>query len=195
MADNFDISDRAGDAVALRASEDSNSKKSSIIVSELARIATSFSRPNDTNAYAVDDAVSDSTGSPTVLTFAGMARNTGFGGTIVGAELIIANKPTIAAEFHLLLYDTSPTAQADNAAFAHGASDLGYLVGMLIFSPSLMTDQGGGSYPFRVYQAINLPVPYRCAATGLYGLLKTRTAYTPAAQTLHRIKLDIIKET
>ncbi len=194
MADNFSILDYIGATIGLRASEDSNSKKASVIVSEMATVGTSFTRPNDTTAYAVDDAIANATSGASVLTFAGMARNTGMGGTIVGAALLIANKATVAAEFHLMLYDTSPTAQNDNAAFAHGANDLGYLVGTLMFTPALMTDQGGGSYPFRVYQAVNLPLTYRCAATGLYGLLKTRTAYTPAAQTLYRIRMDVIKE-
>lgn len=197
MADNFPISDRNGSAVTLRASADASGYQASVIVSELLTPTQNFTRPADTTAYAAGDAVSNSTSSPTVLTFASMARANGMGGTIIGARLFIANKAAIAAEFHLLLFNASPTANNDNAAFALGSADLDAMVGFLMFTPSAMTDSGNGSYPFRAYDAVNCPHPYRCggSATSLYGLLTTRTAFTPASGTKFRVDLHAIKET
>jgi len=190
MTDNLSTSDYSGTSRTMRASDDGTAL-APIHVSEMGTSSANFTRPSNATAYTANDAVANSTSAPTVLTFTGMARITGGGGLITGATLHIGEKNTTAAEFHLWLFDTSPTLNNDNDAFAPASGDLANLVGIVIFSPTNMSDATG----MRVYQAINCPIAYRAAATGLYGVLQTRTAYTPASAATFRVKLHVTKET
>lgn len=190
MTDNTTTRDASGNPVTVRTSDDGTAK-AGVFVSEMSTPSANFTRPADTTAYAANDAVNNSTSAPTVMTFTGMARTTGMGGIIAGATLHVGEKNATAAEFHLWLFDTSPTMNNDNAAFAPASGDLANLVGVLIFSPTNMSDATG----MRVYQAINCPLPYRAAATGLYGALQTRTAFTPSSACTFRVKLHLVKET
>ena len=79
-------------------------------------------RPADTNAYAIGDAIANSTtaSSVTPLTFT-VARANGFSGRVIGAHLI-TDSATAFAAIRLHLFNTTPFAaagfQADNSALA-----------------------------------------------------------------------------
>ena len=191
MADNVDTQDFTTAVAAKMRASDDGTAKAAVIVSEMGAPTATFTRPADVIAYAANDAVNNSTSAPVVMTFTSMARGTGMGGMIVGAKLIVSTKNAIAAEYHLLLFDTTVTMNNDNAALdISDANSLTY-VGHLMFSPANMTDTVSN----RMYLAGNLPVAYRCAATGLYGVLTTRTAFTPGNADVFKIVLDVFKET
>lgn len=190
MADNTTTTNASGTTETVRTSDDGTAK-AGVFVSEMATISANFTRPADTTAYAANDAVNNSTSSPTVMTLTGAGRTTGMGGMIVGATLHVGDKNATAAEFHVWLFDTSPTMNNDNAAFAPASGDLANVTGMLIFSPTNMSDATG----MRIYQAINCPVPYRPSATGLYAAMQTRTAFTPISGCTFRLKAHVVKET
>lgn len=192
MADNWTTTDAGGFTVTLSSSDDGTSQ-AAIIVSKQVTVTATYTRPPDTNAYAANDAISNSTSAPSVLTFSGCARINAGGGAIVGAKLIMDEKNAIIADFHLWLFDTSPTAINDNAAFAPSTAETANVTAPILISGALMTD-GSNS---RIQLGSFTPVPFRCAAASkaLYGLLQTRTPFTPKNGGTFKIVLDIIQET
>lgn len=96
----------------------------------MGKAAATLTRPADTTAYTAKDAVADSTSAPTVLTFSNLARVNAGSGYIVKARLM-TNQSTNTARFRLHLFDTSPTAINDNAAYtllwANRATRIGYI--------------------------------------------------------------------
>src|SRR5688572_28049103 len=93
--------------------------------------SATFTRPADTNAYAASDAVSNSTTAPVALTFTNVARVNAGSGYITTARLLKNGTTTANANFRLYLFNTSPTAINDNAAFtllwANRATCIGYI--------------------------------------------------------------------
>src|SRR3990167_6316067 len=67
-----------------------------------ANVTTSVTRPADTTAYAANDAISDSTSAPTVLTLAGGAQESKHGGIIRGCTLVKSTSTTTLASFSVL---------------------------------------------------------------------------------------------
>ncbi len=136
-------------------------------------------RPADTNAYAANDSVSDSTSAPTNFTFASLARVAGGTGYIVKARLITNNSAT-AARFRLHLFLSSVVGINDNAAYtalwAQRADRLGY-----IDFAALSTEGSGSDSAASLNATVRLP--YNCGTSlrTIYGLLETLDAFTPAS--------------
>jgi len=155
---------------------------------QCAIIAASFARPADTTAYAINDAVANSTSAPTILTFANAGRVIGGSGYIVKAELCTDQAACVAA-FRLHLFTTSVTPCNDNAAYtalyANRASRVGY-----IDFPAVSQEGSGSTSAFALWLGQLL---YVCdaSATSLYGLLETKTAFTPASAQNFNIKLGV----
>lgn len=151
----------------------------------LVTVSVSFTRPGNTDAYAANDAVSNSTSAPSVLTFAGMARAVGGSGYITKARLFTGQAANIA-RFRLHLFHTAPTAINDNAAHTILAANQANRVGQIVF-PACSTAGSGSDAANSIavpgtYLA-NLPLGYVCesADDDLYGLLETLDAFTPAS--------------
>jgi len=143
-------------------------------------VAVTLTRPNDTNAYAAKDAVSDSTGSPTVLTFTNVARVNAGTGYIVKGRLL-TDQSTNVARFRLHLFNVSPTAINDNAAYtllwANRAGRLGY-----IDFDACQTEGTGSDCASSLNDTVRLHFAAAAAFRTLYGLLETLDAFTPAAE-------------
>lgn len=152
------------------------------------RVSVTLTRPADTTAYAVNDAVSDSTSSPTVLTFSGMATANGGSGSILKAQLI-TNQSTNTAQFRLHLFNVAPSAVNDNAAYPMLWANRAARVGTVDF-PACATEGSGSDAA--TAQWIDLPLYYVCGAadTALYGILETKAAFTPASGQLFYIALS-----
>lgn len=94
----------------------------------------SFTRPNDTTAYATNDAVTNSTSNATAITFANAARVAAGSGVILSARLVKSAPSSspggaAASGFRLWLYGSMPASvTADNAAFQIAAADVRFLV-------------------------------------------------------------------
>lgn len=153
-------------------------------------ITANFTRPSDTTAYAADDAVTDSTSAPTVITFANAARANGGSGLIVGAVLVKSTNDSTGESFDLLLADTTFAATNDNAAFAMSDAEARTLLGVVNFASA--TNTGANN---RAYIGIlpNGPIPFVCgaASTSLFGGLVARGAYAPANAERFDIRLLI----
>lgn len=150
----------------------------------------SFTRPNDTNAYSIGDVVSDSTSSPTVMTFSAVSQNPNTSVTIVGVSLRIdvSSVPAGMGIFRLHLYNASPTAINDNSAFDLIAADRSKYLGFIDIS----TPEDFGSTLWAEVDNINFYCKLATGSTTLYGILETRAAFTPTAQAVKNITLKAI---
>lgn len=157
-------------------------------------IEAAYTRPADTTAYAAGDVVANSTSAATILTFSNMARALGLGGVIQNAALIMSTAAATKLSAELFLFDTAPTMQNDNAAFAPSDSELDKCLGVIVFDGT-STSNGArttGNGCAIVTGAISLS--YQCAATAkdLYGVLVARNAYTPGNAETLRVRLGCI---
>jgi len=165
-------------------------------------VECTFARPNDINAYVVNDVISDSASTAKAIEFKGAGRS----GCVVSARVGVTETDTL--DFDLFLFDEEPTNFVDNAALALVAADLPKLVGVLRFG-------NGGKLPgaasnVEIYRPFgNLsgsvindnqqvgspipPMPFVSASGSLFGLLVVRTAggWTPTALTSFNIRLGL----
>lgn len=162
-----------------------------IVATQCAILTASFTRPSNTDAYAVNDAVSNSTSAPTILTFANAARANGGSGYIVKAELE-TDQATCVAGFRLHLFTTSVTPVNDNAAYLSQWVNLAVRVGHLDFL-TVSQEGTGSTSAFCLWSGA--PLLYVCDAadTALYGLLETKSVFTPASGQNFSIKLGVDK--
>lgn len=135
----------------------------------------SFARPADTNVYAVNDNISNSTSSPTILTFGSAARFSGGSGYITHAILLTDQAANVSA-FRLHLYSTTLTAINDNAAMSVLYSNRSTYQGYIDF-PAAITNGSDTACS----QSVQSPLPYICSGTSLFGQLQTVTGFTPAS--------------
>jgi hypothetical protein len=142
-----------------------------------------FTRPLNATPYAVNDVVSNSASATSTMTFVDMASKEGGAGYITKVRLE-TNQSTCVAQFRLWLYTIeTPVVAADNALFtllyANRGSRLGYLD-----IPALTTEATGSNEAMAQWTTtINGPFAFVTASndTNLYGVLETKTAFTPAS--------------
>ena len=151
-------------------------------------IGVELIRTADTTAYAVNDAVSNSTSSPTVLTFTNLARANAKSGYLVKARLITDQKANVA-QFRLHLFHTTPTAVNDNAAYPLLYANKDKAVGYIDFNAMTTEDATSSDSAFSIWTG---QVHFVCATASrtLYGLLETKTAFTPASGQKFYIELS-----
>jgi hypothetical protein len=143
---------------------------------EIAEVSVELTRPTDTDAYAVNDVISNSTTEPAVITFENCGADNEGSGYITKARLF-TNSATalLGAQIRLHLYHTAPTAINDNAAFtllyANAVNRIGY-----IDFPVLETGGTGSDASASLW--IDLPIKFRCArgSKALYGVAVVRVA-------------------
>lgn len=142
-----------------------------------------ITRPADTTAYTAGDVIGD-TGGSAIFTFANMARAAGdVLITSVELEIDVASVPSGMTGFNLRLYNASPTAIADNAAWDLPSGDRGKYLGKI----ALGTPVDEGSTLFidndNINKQITLPT------TSLYVELQTVGAFTPTSACVKRLTI------
>jgi len=149
----------------------------------------SFARTADVNAYTAGDVIGiNAAGSPGsaihTFTSAGPAGGVVF---ITGADLAIdlASITSGMSSFRLHLYNASPTAILDNAAFNLVSADIAKHIGFI----DLGSVVDYGSQLFTSVMNINLECKLATSVNSLYGELVTVGAYTPASGTTYQIRL------
>ena len=163
----------------------------SIVSTQCAILTASFTRPANTDAYAVNDAVSNSTSAPTIMTFANAARVNGGSGYLVKAEFC-TDQAACTADFRLHLFSTTITPVNDNAAYLSQWVNRSVRVGHLDFL-AVSQEGTGSTSAFCLWSGA--PLLYVCDAadTALYGLLETKSVFTPASGQNFSIKLGVDK--
>jgi hypothetical protein len=153
--------------------------------------SVSQTRPADTTAYAIGDVVgSSNTGAPTVLTFTNVSVVAGSNVIITGLslEVDVNAVPSGMGTFRLHLYDTSPTAIADNVAYNLPSADRAKYLGWL----DIDTPVDLGDTLFVRMNNVNFKTKLATSSTSLYGILETRGAYTPSSGAVKVIRLNVL---
>jgi len=148
-----------------------------------------FTRPNNTTAYASGDVLGDSTSTSSALEFTNIA---GAGGgdvliTSASLEIDVSAIPSGMTSFRLYLYSvTPPSALADNAAWDLPAGDRASFLGYV----DLGSPVDLGSTLYVEVNGVNKQVT--AASTSLFGYLVTTTGYTPTAQAVKKVTLHTV---
>lgn len=146
----------------------------------------SFTRPNDTTAYAANDLVANSTTAGSVVPMS-FAIASGPGSSVWIRAIKIKKSGTTATNgnFHLRLYGVSPTcANGDNGAWSTTESSyLGKIDPAIV---EAFTDACAGVDSLSELADIQLVLP---GPGIIYGLLVADAAYTPAAQEVFTVTL------
>lgn len=150
-------------------------------------LVETFTRPNDTTAYAAGDVVGATAAAiefgPFIYPLAQRPV------TVRAAELRIdaTAVPSGMSFFTLHLYSaTPPSALADNAAFDLPSGDRSVYLGSVVIGTPV--DLGSTLY----VRADNLNVDVELTGTALYGYLVSSAAWTPAAQTVFTVTLHVM---
>lgn len=165
-------------------------------VKSIGRVVTAtFTRPNNTTAYASNDAMSDAAdNTATSMTFSSVARVAGGHNWLMGGQLVTTNAANTALAAELYLFDADPTALEDNAAFDPSDAEANTMVLALKFENSNIKTLGNNQVIPATFPNGSNPVLLKCAAgaTDLYGYLRATAAYTPAALESFQVKLFVM---
>ena len=153
-------------------------------------IKAQFTRPNDTTAYAAGDVVGPavtgnlvfSSTDPTMK----LGENVIFNRASLRAD--VAALPTGMGSLRLHLFDSAPTAIADNAAFNLIEADRDKYLGYIDFD----TMQDLGDTLYITMPSLNFQAKIGITSTTLYGVLQTLSGYTPTASAVKTITLYTI---
>lgn len=145
-----------------------------------------YTRAATITAYLVGDVVSNDETTTTLIPFANIARVVGGSGYITKARLI-TDQSTCVAQLRLWLYqvDNPSNIPGDNSPFTLLYANKSNRIGYIDF-PSLTTEQSGSDSASAMDITIRFAFACAAASRNLYGLLETKTAFTPAnAQKLY----------
>jgi hypothetical protein len=152
-------------------------------------VAVEITRPSDTTAYAANDVVSVTGGTPSVQNFADMFSANGASGYVVKARLSTDQAANVAS-FRLHIYHTAPTAIADNSAYTQLYADESKYVGYIDFQ-TMGTDASAAGVAAYSQWAGQLEADAAAADVDLYCVLVTKTIFTPASAQKFTITLTV----
>jgi len=152
------------------------------------QVRMEFARDSGILAYAAGDVIS-AAGAAAALEFQGCGRS----GLIHGAAIIMEETDT--ANLEVLLFDSEPTNFNDSDVLALVNADIDKLIGRLTFADSAKALIGSGINHYVASLDTQGENGIRFASAGnsksLYGLLVTRSVYTPVASAKFHIHLNI----
>lgn len=194
------LSNAAGDTLidpaTAQKQDTGNASLSSIdtkIVAPTAGTATTtITRPADTTAYLTNEAIADSTSSPTTggFTLANVCRTNSGSGILTGAAIISSNDPTTLLQGEVWIFDSALTAVNDNATFSISDADALKLVGVVPFA---LASTAGGSGTNSYYATGGLSLAYTCSGSqNLRFLVKTKNGYTPASGETVTVRFNFV---
>lgn len=139
-------------------------------------VSTDITRPADTTAYAANDALSNSTSSPTSggFTLSGICRKSG--GSVLITDVIVttSNDASTLLQGEIWIFNQSVTNINDNAAFAVSDSEIKTCVAKVPFA---LEDAGNNGF----YHSQNLSILATASGSAdLRFLVRVKNAYTPA---------------
>jgi hypothetical protein len=144
-----------------------------------------FARPADTNGYLANDVISDSTSSPTVLTFPSVVRTPGGSGYVTYSQLMTQSVSfTAATKLHL--FSTPPTAINDNAPYATLWANRATRIGVVDL-PSATSVGSSSDTAVSQNDIARLFFSTAVGTTSIFGILST-SVFTPlSAQPFHLV--------
>jgi hypothetical protein len=152
----------------------------------------SIKRPADTTTYAAGDVIG--TAASQVITFFNARDPNGDDvnkGLILGAQVVDSAAPATLPSLELWMFDTAPTAAADNTAWA--VTDAELAAGFLGVIPLSYTYVGLASGN-HVQRSDTTAIPFEVKASdgSLYGVLVARNAYVPISEEVFKVILAVV---
>lgn len=142
-------------------------------------LTASFTRRNDTTAYAAEDVINNSTSSPSLLTFTSSDISLQGGQSFIAKTLrvITDSSTTTNASFRLYLLKSTQTAIADNSAQTLLYTNRSKRIGYIDFT---LTSGGTGSDCAEA-MVTDVNIPFKLSSGAIYGYLVAKAAYTPTS--------------
>lgn len=158
-------------------------------------VEDSYTRPATTTQYAAGDQVSDSASAPAALEFEA-ARFEGGTGVILDALCISSANQATKPNLRLYLFDTEPTPNNDNAAWAPSDADMLNLIGVVEFSAWEVgtSTAGAGGNCASLVKGLNLAFKAVAGSQTIYGLLVERGTYTPVSAELLTVRMGVLQD-
>lgn len=151
--------------------------------------SAAFSRPADTTAYLANDVVINATSNPTHLAFLTAARGSGRGGYITKVRIATDQEANVASYRLWLWYNTPPATLVDNSPMGLLWAQRAVRLGYVDVGPMTTEDTGVGDHAEA--QVADVRFPYYCATSTLFGVLETKTAFTPASAQQFYVELTL----
>ncbi|MBM3136392.1 MAG: hypothetical protein FJZ89_14150 [Chloroflexi bacterium] len=149
---------------------------------KITRISGTFTRPADVNAYIPNDTVSNSTSATTPLALSSVFRVASGSAYLVGLRLE-TNLKSITPRFRVHFFAVNnPTVAADNVAYKEVYADAANRRGFVdLPAMSTAVDTTNSDMSQAEDFTIRRPMVAAAAATGLWVVLETLDAFTPAS--------------
>lgn len=158
-------------------------------IGDFVTVSTDVTRPADTTAYAINDALSDSTSAPTSggFTFTSAARVSGGSGIITDAWICTSADAATPIQGEIFLFDQAVTNINDNAAFAISDAEAKTCVGIIPFALQDIGNNGAAHVQ-------NLSIGFTCSGSAnLRFLIRVKNAYAPANAEVLTFKLKALQ--
>jgi hypothetical protein len=151
--------------------------------------STSNTRPDNATPYSIGDVIG--TDPATNMTFANVCTVNGAGFIITGCnlEIDVSAIPAGMSGFRLHLFNAAPTAITDNLAFNLIAADRTKYLGYI----ELTTPIDLGDTLWSQNDNVNFKSKLAAATTSIYGVLETKTAYTPSNLAVKKVELKVVE--
>ncbi|WP_119392726.1 hypothetical protein [Taklimakanibacter lacteus] len=153
-------------------------------------VQVDITRPADTTAYAVNDALADSTSGPTAggFTLASMAKVSGGSGIITDVIVTSSNDPATPLQCEVVFFNQAVTAINDNAAFAVSDAEIKTCLGKIGLA---LEDMGNNDFA----HASGLAINYTCVGSAdLRFLMRVKNAYVPASGEVVTVIVKAIRQ-
>jgi len=157
----------------------------------------SVTRPNDTTQYAIGDAWSDDTGSPTVPSFTA-SRAAAETGHLTGLKVFCSANQATKPAFQVLVFDTTFTALEDNAAVDLSDAEAARVAAIFEVTTGDWIETNGaagasGNLIADVPPLALNPPAFACLAGSqlLYVALRMTNTYTPTAEEILTLIFDV----
>lgn len=150
-------------------------------------VSKTTTRPANTTAYSVGDVVGEDPAAN--LVFNNVSSVSGATVIITGASLQarVGTTPSGYGNFRLHLYNQAPTAIVDNAAFNLPSGDRSKYLGYIEFE----TPEDLGDTLWSRVNNINMQA--ELSTTSLFGILETRSAFTPSSGAEKELTLHVLE--
>jgi hypothetical protein len=152
------------------------------------RSVVSFNRPGNASGYTAGDVVGGATSA--IHTFSGVGPS---GGSVLAqsASLLIGKTavPSGMTGFRLHLFNSSPSAVADNAVFNVASGEIDAYMGYVDFP----TPIDMGDVLFAQVDYIGRQLKLASGQTSIFAELETRGAYTPASGTAYQMRMSTLE--
>ena len=149
-------------------------------------IQVTKTRPANTTAYAIGDAINESTSTGTVWTFPNVGSAYGRHALIVNAKMMLDSLVSTGLVADLFLFSESPTTGNDGSA--DGITNIKTCVGVVNFDTRIATTAQS------VYlEKPNIQLKLADGDNDLYGVLVAQNAYVPISGEVFDIVLTTIE--